>query len=148
MTDNKGLHSQPNVELDLLGGQIEELLESIGTQHDALRLSIQESRDVDEYALQRLTARLTVQRDDLWRFDEQLQRWRDYDLSEAQSSMVNHLGEQMVRLYSLIDAALQLIGKLQWNTADRSAEQRQGTNRLIAPRKRRAKNRTRPPERP
>src|SRR3954463_10097901 len=112
MTEQHGSQWRPIADLEPLGRQIEELLAAISAQHEALRLSGQEAANFDVYSISRITALLTVQRDDLWRFDEQLRRWLSTELTDAQRLEVQRLNGQMVQLYNVIDATLQLAGQL------------------------------------
>ncbi len=62
---------------------------------------------------------ITSQRDDLWRFDEQLRRWSSEDLTSTQRAVVAHLQSQMLRLYDVIDALLRLADFLQRNAPEK-----------------------------
>jgi len=89
---------QPITYLSLLAQHIDGMLEPAQEQYTNLQEARPKPWILDDYTVQRVIEVFTVQRDDLWLFEEQLQRWSGLSLTTRQRTEVTRLGEQMAKL--------------------------------------------------
>lgn len=95
--------------------------DGIANTEDQLRL-LDEVRPkpyvLDDATVTRARDAFTVQRDDLWYFEEQARRWAHESLTQRQRAAVDELVEANRRLRELTDQALALIDELAAGTIE------------------------------
>src|SRR5712692_3809945 len=67
---------QPIERVGLIASHVDGMLEAAEEQYESLQLARPKPHILDEYTVGRVIEVFTVQRDDLWLFDEQLRRWK------------------------------------------------------------------------
>src|SRR5450759_922395 len=88
---------QPIGQVALIAHHIDGMLESAEEQYETLQLARPKPHVLDDYTVGRVIEVFTVQRDDLWLFDEQLRRWEALNLTTSQKKEVERLMGQMQR---------------------------------------------------
>jgi hypothetical protein len=110
---------QPIGQLSLITHHIDGMLESAEEQYEMLQLARPKPHVLDDFTVGRVIEVFTVQRDDLWLFDEQLRRWQALNLTTAQKKEVERLMGQMKRLHEVITAVLALADELKERTIEK-----------------------------
>ena len=110
---------QPIERVALIAHHIDGMLESAEEQYETLQLARPKPHVLDDYTVGRVIQVYTVQRDDLWLFDEQLRRWEAGQLTAAQGKEVERLVSQMKRLREVITAILALADELKEHTIEK-----------------------------
>lgn len=109
---------QPISKLSLLSTHIDGMLEAAEEQYQTLQLARPKPHVLDDYTVKRVIEVFTVQQNDLWIFDEQLQRWGSQSLTAAQRQEVARLTGQMSRLGQVITDILALAHELKHGTIE------------------------------
>ena len=118
MTDDPAPHWQPLAALPLIASLIDGELAD-GQEHHATLLSVRDRPHVlDDATVERSIKLHTEQRDFLWVFAEQLARWRNEHLSDAQRRELDRLERQLGRLRAVLDAILKLAEELKQGTIE------------------------------
>ena len=119
MVDDPTPHWQPLTALPLIASLIDGELAD-GQEHYATLLAGRDRPHVlDDATVERSIKLHTEQRDFLWVFAEQLARWRNEQLTDAQRRELNRLEGQLERLRTVLDAILELAEELQHGTIER-----------------------------
>jgi hypothetical protein len=105
--------------LALIAHHIDEMLESAEEQYETLQEARPKPHILDNYTVGRVIQTYTVQRDDVWLFNEQLRRWQAGKLTAAQSKEVERLAGQMKRLREAITKILALADELKEHTIEK-----------------------------
>ena len=120
MTEKNGTPNwQPIGQVSRIAHHIDGMLESAEEQYETLQLARPKPHVLDDYTVGRVIEVFTVQRDDLWLFDEQLRRWEAGQLTAAQGKEVERLVSQMKRLREVITAILALADELKERTIEK-----------------------------
>ncbi len=110
---------QPITMLPTLTPHIDGMLEEAQEQQDNLRQVQSKPWVLDDYTVKRVIEVHTVQKNDLWLFDEQLKRWKSGQLTERQRSEVERLTGQMQKLHEVIDDILAMAAELSKGTIEK-----------------------------
>src|SRR5713226_8901456 len=89
---------QPIERVALIARHIDGMLADVKEQYETLQEARLKPFVLDDYTVGRVIQVYTVQRDDLWLFDEQLRRWEALNLTTAQKKEIERLMGQMKRL--------------------------------------------------
>ena len=108
MTKNTAPQWQPISQLPLVARHIDGMLSAANEQHGLLQQARPRPYVLDDYTVGRVKEVFTTQQDDLWLFDEQLERWKALPLTTAQRQEVERLVGQMQQLHTVIAAILEL----------------------------------------
>lgn len=98
-----------------IDGMLEEAVEHLATLQEA----IPKPYVLDDYTVNRVIKVFTTQQNDLWLFDEQLQRWKATSLTPKQLQEVTRLLAQMERLHETISNILALAAELKEKTIEK-----------------------------
>ena len=109
---------QPITQLPLITSALEGMLEAAEEQYQLLQQARSKPHVLDDATVGRVIAVDTTQRDDLWLFEEQLQRWKAQHLTDAQGREVGRLTDQVERLRQAITAILAVADELQDGTIE------------------------------
>jgi hypothetical protein len=112
-------HWQPISMLPTLATHIDGMLEAAQEQYETLQLARAKPHVLDNYTVNRVIEVFTVQKNDLWLFNEQLSRWQGGTLSTDQSQEVERLIKQMQRLHEVITDILTLADELAKGTIEK-----------------------------
>jgi len=110
---------QPIARLPLIAPHIDGMLADATEQYETLQEARPKPFVLDNYTVGRVIEVFTVQRDDLWVFDEQLRRWQAEKLTTTQGKEVARLVNQMKRLREVITAILALADELKERTIEK-----------------------------
>src|SRR6266571_4884863 len=119
MPQQQQLQRQPITMLPTLTPHIDGMLEEAQEQQDNLRQAQSKPWVLDDYTVKRVIEVHTVQKNDLWLFDEQLKRWKSGQLTERQRSEVERLTGQMQKLHEVIDDILAMAAELSKGTIEK-----------------------------
>ena len=119
MTEQTTPQWQPIERLASIASHIDGMLEAAEEQYEALQLAWPKPHILDEYTVGRVIEVFTMQRDDLWLFDEQLRRWKAGRLTTTQGKEVERLVGQMKRLREVITTILALADELKERTIEK-----------------------------
>jgi hypothetical protein len=110
---------QPIGQVSLIAHHIDGMLEAAEEQYETLQLARPKPHVLDDFTVGRVIEVFTVQRDDVWLFDEQLRRWQAGQRTAAQGKEVERLVSQMKRLREVITAILALADELKERTIEK-----------------------------
>ena len=110
---------QPIGKLSLIAHHIDGMLEAAQEQYQTLLPAKARPHALDDYTVNRVIKVFTEQQNDLWLFDEQLQRWSKGTLSAQQRKEVERLQGQMKKLREQITAILALADALSHCTIEK-----------------------------
>lgn len=110
------IHWQPIGFLPQLADMVDGMLES--AEENLASLKLARPGSLDDYTVGRVVEVYTAQRDDLWLYEQQLQRWRAVQLTPAQQGEVERLEGQVKRLRESVTANLALADKLKATTIE------------------------------
>ncbi|SRR5712692_6108310 len=110
---------QPIERVGLIASHVDGMLEAAEEQYESLQLARPKPHILDDFTVGRVIEVFTVQRDDLWLFDEQLRRWKAGALTTTQGKEVERLAGQMKRLHEVITAILALADELKEHTIEK-----------------------------
>jgi hypothetical protein len=99
---------QPISSLPLIATAIDGMLSSAIEQYPALEQAKNRPGVLDDFTVERVVSVYTQQASDLWLYEEQLRRWKEQKLTQAQHFEVTRLQEQLEQLRAQIDAILSL----------------------------------------
>ncbi len=109
---------QPISQLALIASHIDGMLEAAQEQYQTLQPARAKPHVLDNYTVGRVTEVFTVQKNDLWLFEEQLKRWTGQTLTTRQRAEVQRLTTQMSRLRQVIGDILALADELKKGTIE------------------------------
>jgi len=109
---------QPITQLALIASHIDGMLEAAQEQYQTLQPARAKPHVLDNYTVGRVTEVFTVQKNDLWLFDEQLKRWATQPLTARQRQEVQRLTGQMATLRQVITDILALADELKKGTIE------------------------------
>lgn len=109
---------QPITQLALIATHIDGMLEAAQEQYETLQPARAKPHVLDNYTVGRVTKVFTVQKNDLWLFEEQLKRWSTQPLTARQRTEVQRLTTQMARLRQVITDILALADELKKGTIE------------------------------
>ena len=109
---------QPISQLTLIASHIDGMLEAAQEQYETLQPARAKPHVLDNYTVGRVTEVFTVQKNDLWLFDEQLKRWAAQSLIPRQRQEVQRLTGQMATLRQVITDILALADELKKGTIE------------------------------
>lgn len=110
---------QPISQLALLAKHIDGMMESASEQYANLLQARPKPYVLDDYTVGRVRDVFTTQQNDLWLFDEQLQRWKAGQLTDTQRKERERLVGQMAKLRQVITDILHLIDELKEGTIEK-----------------------------
>jgi hypothetical protein len=99
---------QPISSLPLIATAIDGMLEAAREQYPALEQAKNRPGSLDDFTVERVVNVYTQQASDLWLYEEQLRRWKEQKLTQAQHKEVTRLEGQLEQLRTLLDAILSL----------------------------------------
>ncbi|MCU0533947.1 MAG: hypothetical protein MUD14_08625 [Hydrococcus sp. Prado102] len=99
---------QPISSLPLIATAIDGMLEGAREQYPALEQAKNRPGALDDFTIERVVSVYTQQASDLWLYEEQLRRWKEQKLTQAQHLEVTRLEGQLEQLRAQIDAILSL----------------------------------------
>jgi hypothetical protein len=99
---------QPISSLPLIATAIDGMLEGAREQYPALEQAKNRPGVLDDFTVERVVNVYTQQASDLWLYQEQLRRWKEQKLTQAQHLEVTRLEGQLEQLRTQIDAILSL----------------------------------------
>ena len=109
-------HWQPISQLALIASHIDGMLEAAQEHYQTLLPARAKPHVLDNYTVGRVIDVFTVQKNDLWLFDGQLQRWSTQSLTPQQLQEVQRLTTQMAKLQQVITDILALADELKKGT--------------------------------
>lgn len=109
---------QPISQLALIASHIDGMLEAAQEQYETLQPARAKPHVLDNYTVGRVIDVYTVQKNDLWLFEEQLTRWTAQSLTTRQRTEVQRLTTQMARLRQVIGDILALADELKKGTIE------------------------------
>ncbi len=109
---------QPISQLALIASHIDGMLEAAQEQYATLQPARAKPHVLDNYTVGRVTEVYTVQKNDLWLFEEQLKRWTEQSLTPRQRTEVQRLMGQMAKLRQVITDILALADELKQGTIE------------------------------
>ncbi len=109
---------QPISQLALIASHIDGMLEAAQEQYATLQPARLKPHVLDNYTVGRVTDVFTVQKNDLWLFEEQLKRWTAHSLTPRQRTEVQRLTTQMAKLRQVITDILALADELKRGTIE------------------------------
>lgn len=118
MTQKQEPHWNPISRLPLIATAIDGMLELAQEQHSTLLQARERPYVLDDYTVGRVTSVFTQQANDLWLYEEQLERWKKDALTAPQRQEVERLVGQMTSLREVITAILTLAAELQRGTIE------------------------------
>ena len=119
MSDNRTPNWQPISRLSLIAQHIDEMLAAALEQLANLREAIPKLYVLDDYTVNRVIKVFTTLQNDLWLFDEQLQRWQATRLTSSQAQEVGWLITRMKQLRETVSQILALAKDLKEKTIER-----------------------------
>lgn len=119
MTEQPTPHWQSIGQLSLIASLIDEMVEGADEHAGTLREARTRPYVLDDYTVQRVIEVFTNQQNDLWLFEEQLQRWQAEMLTSDQRWEVARLGRQLERLREVIRSILILAEELKERTIEK-----------------------------
>ncbi len=122
MAGNKDPHWQPISALPLLTKAIDGMREAAEAQHQNLQEARQRAYVLDDATVERVIRVFTTQANDLWLYGEQLARWQKIPLSTTQRQEVERLGNQLIRLRTVVQNILALAEELKTLTIEKVLE--------------------------
>ncbi len=105
-------------QLALIASHIDGMLEATQEQYQMLQPARAKPHVLDTYTVGRVIEVFTVQKNDLWLFDEQLKRWAAQSLTPRQRTEVQRLTGQMATLRQVIGDILALAEELKRGTIE------------------------------
>lgn len=109
---------QPIRQLALIASHIDGMLEAAQEQYETLQPARAKPHVLDNYTVGRVIDVFTVQKNDLWLFEEQLKRWMAQSLTPRQRTEVQRLTSQMAKLRQVISDILALADELKQGTIE------------------------------
>ncbi len=109
---------QPISQLALIASHIDGMLEAAQEQYETLQPARAKPHVLDNYTVGRVIDVYTVQKNDLWLFEEQLTRWTAQSLTPRQRAEVQRLTTQMAQLRQIIGDILALADELKKGTIE------------------------------
>ncbi len=104
---------QPISAIPTIAYAIDGMLESVEEVYKSLQQAqIRGSHVLDDYTVGRVREAHTTQFNDLWLYEEQLDRWRDASPTPAQRAELERLNQQLIRLRRLLTSSLSLTEEL------------------------------------
>ena len=113
---------QPIEKLSLITRVIDGMLQATNEQYETLQPARQQPYILDDNTVNRTIQVYTDQKDDLWVFDEQLNKWKAGRLTSAQRAEVERLQGQIQKLYEMNTTILFLAEELKEVTIERLLE--------------------------
>jgi hypothetical protein len=115
-------HQQPNWQpvsaLPMIAGLIEGTLQATKEQYETLLAAKDKPWVLDDALVARVIRVYQTQREDLWVDEEQLRRWQQESLTQAQQERIDRLTSQLTQLKDVTEAILTLADELKQNTID------------------------------
>jgi hypothetical protein len=99
---------QPISSLPLIATALDGMLEGAREQFPTLEQAKNRPGVLDDFTVERVVSAYTQQASDLWLYEEQLRRWKEQKLTQAQHLEVTRLEGQLEQLRTQIDAILSL----------------------------------------
>ena len=109
---------QPISQLTLIASHIDGMLEAAQEQYQTLQPARAKPHVLDNYTVGRVIEVFTVQKNDLWLFDEQLKRWAALPLSPRQRQEVQRLTGRIATLRQVITDILALADEVKKGTIE------------------------------
>jgi hypothetical protein len=109
---------QPISSLPLIATALDGMLSSAIEQYPALEQAKHRPGVLDDFTVERVVSVYTQQASDLWLYEEQLRRWKEQKLTQAQHLEVTRLEGQLEQLRAQIDAILSLAKDLKPTTIE------------------------------
>ncbi len=119
MSENRTPNWQPVKNIPLIARHIDGMLEAATEQYSSLQEALPKPYVLDDYTVNRVIKVFSTQQNDLWLFDEQLQRWQAKGLSSNQRQEVARLQTQMGQLHQTITTILALAKELKEKTIEK-----------------------------
>jgi hypothetical protein len=94
--------------LPLIASHIDEWLQNSEEQYATLLPARERPHVLDDYTAGRVIEVFTEQKNDLWRWEEQLWRWKNDDLTGDERQEVERLDGQLAKVRGVIDSILAL----------------------------------------
>src|SRR6266550_3264308 len=113
---------QPIGKLSLVRRQIDGMLETANQQRAWLQQAQAKTHVLDDSTLRWVIDVFTIQKKDLWLFDEQLYQWRAEKLTMSQRAEIELLTRQMRYLHEAVNAILMLADELKEDTIEKVLE--------------------------
>ena len=110
---------QPITMLQTITRYIDGMLQEAEGQQDNLRQAQRKPWVLDDYTVKRVIEVFTVQKNDLWLFDTQLERWQAGTLTDRQRKEVERLTGQMHKLHAAIADILAMVAELSKGTIEK-----------------------------
>lgn len=110
---------QPITMLQTIARYIDGMLQEAEGQQDNVRQVQSKPWVLDDYTVKRVIEVFTVQKNDLWLFDTQLELWQNGTLTDRQRKEVERLTEQMQKLHAAIADILAMAAELSKGTIEK-----------------------------
>ncbi len=110
---------QPITMLQTITRYIDGMLQEAEGQQDHLRQAQRKPWVLDDYTVKRVMEVFTVQKNDLWLFDTQLELWQTGTLTDRQRKEVEHLAGQIQKLHGVIADILAMAAELSKGTIEK-----------------------------
>jgi hypothetical protein len=99
---------------EVMDGQLKDVEE----QYTTLQEARERPHVLDDHTVNRVIRVYTTTLNDMHLFEEQLDRWKESDLTEAQDREVNHVKGQIRRIRTVVTSILELAEELKRGTID------------------------------
>ena len=109
---------QPISQNAIIASHIDVVLEAAQEHYQTLQPARAKPHVLDDYTVKRVIEVFTVQKNDLWLFNEQVKRWTVQPLTPGQRTEVQRLTGQMVKLRQVIADILALADELKQGTIE------------------------------
>lgn len=110
---------QPITMLQTIARYIDGMLQEAEGQQDNVRQAQSKPWVLDDYTVKRVIEVFTVQKNDLWLFDTQLELWQNGTLTDRQRKEVERLAGQMQKLHAAIADILAMAAELSKGTIEK-----------------------------
>ena len=110
---------QPITMLQIIARYIDGMLQEAEGQQDNVRQAQSKPWVLDDYTVKRVIEVFTVQKNDLWLFDTQLELWQNGTLTDRQRKEVERLAGQMQKLHAAIADILAMAAELSKGTIEK-----------------------------
>lgn len=110
---------QPITMLQTIARYIDGMLQEAEGQQDNVRQVQSKPWVLDDYTVKRVIEVFTVQKNDLWLFDTQLELWQNGTLTDRQRKEVERLAGQMQKLHAAIADILAMAAELSKGTIEK-----------------------------
>ena len=118
MSNEKARRWHPIGALPLIARMIDGQLIDVEEQYRTLQEARPRPHVLDDYTVNRVIRVYTTTLDDMHLFDEQLDRWKEGDLTEAQDREANRVKGQVRRIRTVVTAILKLAEELKQGTIE------------------------------